>query len=139
MSALNSLDLLINGDVLSRFEMNQTDSVTTKYVLAEAISIIEKLHKAGILHQDAALLNFLINDEGKLVLTDFGASRWYSDNKSTYWDWKCIFFSLVNIFPKENRDESQSHLVKLLSNMTDAQLPGNLAYMMANKSNVHTF
>lgn len=110
---------------MSGVEANLTDTVTTKKVLAEAISIIEKLHKAGILHQDAVLLNFLIDDEGHLVLTDFGASKLYSDDKSSHWDWKCIHFTCVDVFPEENRDVNQINLLNLLKNMTDAKLPGN--------------
>lgn len=124
-SCFRFTDLLTAGDVLIRYETNQVNETTTKYVLAEVISIVEKLHKAGILHQDAVLQNFLINDDGHLVLTDFGASRLYSDDRSSHWDWKCIYFSCVDLFPKESRNENQNNLLNKLKNMTDAQLPRN--------------
>jgi serine/threonine protein kinase len=41
----------------------------------QAISAVAYMHRTGYLHRDIKPENFLINDDGKLKLADFGLAK----------------------------------------------------------------
>jgi len=46
-----------------------------RFCCAELVYVIEKLHLKGIVHRDLKPENILLDDEGHVVLTDFGLSK----------------------------------------------------------------
>lgn len=76
------------------------------------------MHKANISHRDLHCGNVLIDNEGHLVVIDYGISKWLShDIDATKLDW--LYLSNI-IFDIDN------DVKELLKNMTDAKLPGKV-------------
>lgn len=104
--------------------MKNLDAITIKRILAEIVIAIEKLHKVNVSHNDLSFANIVIDNDGHLLLTDFGLSKMLSDDESSRFDWNRLAAMCYYIFPYPIRGEHQFDIAKMLENMTDAQLPG---------------
>lgn len=90
------------------------------------VSGIEALHNAGILQGDISTRNTVIDEEGHLMLTDFGLSSLRSDDNSTNSDWVKFSQMCRHILSQTLYAGDQTDLIEMIRNMTDAQLPGEL-------------
>lgn len=120
----NLTDLGCGGTLESRLHGNRPNATTTKSILAEIVTAIEKLHHANILHIDLDLENVVINSKGHLLLTDFGRAQRLSCNNASEWDWRYFADMCHHIMHRPHCDKHQIGLISLLKRMTDAQLPG---------------
>lgn len=116
---------MTGGSVQSKLDKNWPDANTRKLILAETVSIIEQLHNAQVLHMDLSFKNVLIDNDGHLVLADFGYSerRSESDDRNKF-DWIRISALCTQIFPAPITDEIELSLQEMLGDMVDADLPG---------------
>lgn len=66
----------IDGQVLSRyFESPKTSLAEEKGFMAQAGTILAKLHGAGIVHGDFTTSNLMVDVDGKVYVIDFGLSE----------------------------------------------------------------
>lgn len=118
-------DLVVGEPLLYRYEYMSGDNdahKSTKLVLAEIVVAFEILHSLQIRHNDFSFLNLLVDGDGHLVLIDFGWSERFVDTAK---DWVRIARSFSRIFPRSINDQNGVSLIKMMNEMTDAQLPGN--------------
>lgn len=101
------------------------DAKTAKQILAEIVVLIEKLHNANIIHRDLSLSNILIDQNGHFVLTDFAFSTQSVDADASKCDWDRLYYMCYRLFTAPKRNKNEFDVMKLLRNMSDAQLPGN--------------
>lgn len=68
---------LVNGGQLFYHLVNSGlfDMKTSQFYLGELVLALEHLHKHGIIHRDLKPENILLDNEGHLVLTDFGMAK----------------------------------------------------------------
>ncbi|CCD68653.1 non-specific serine/threonine protein kinase [Caenorhabditis elegans] len=57
-------------------KFNVADS---RYYAANLLSALEHIHKLGIIHRDVKADNLLVKSDGRIMLTDFGSSKFLSD------------------------------------------------------------
>lgn len=83
----------IDGSDLKTWVVNHpplTEEQALK-LLEEAVALITDIHACRFLHRDLKPPNFILNQDGKLVLIDFGAST-----KLTFW-YKHVYRNLIYI------------------------------------------
>eukprot|EP00027_Filamoeba_sp_ATCC50430_P013102 CAMPEP_0168573782 /NCGR_PEP_ID=MMETSP0413-20121227/18721_1 /TAXON_ID=136452 /ORGANISM="Filamoeba nolandi, Strain NC-AS-23-1" /LENGTH=831 /DNA_ID=CAMNT_0008607061 /DNA_START=125 /DNA_END=2619 /DNA_ORIENTATION=+ len=70
------LDYVSGGELLYRLQQcKHFDEDTARFYAAEILCAIEYLHNLGVIYRDLKLENILINDDGHIMLTDFGLSK----------------------------------------------------------------
>lgn len=104
--------------------IERPDSVATQLILAEIITAIDEIHKADVIHSDLSLSNILIDSEGHILLADFGLSDIKSENDDSRSDWKALSSMCNDLFSFSTRNKNELSLIKMLDDMTDAQLSG---------------
>lgn len=88
---------------------------------------IDKLHESGIFHGDLKSANILIDSDGHLMLAEFGLTKRRTDDN---WERACkndfVYLSNIchSLFSELSGDENEHSLIKLLQNMSDAQMHG---------------
>lgn len=87
-------------------------------------AVIEKLHRAKIIHGDICLSNILIDGNGHFVLTDFAFAKRFTNNNASNVDWEFLSYACRNIFSQPIYDDNQISVIEMLEYLTDAQLPG---------------
>lgn len=113
------------GDVLSRLIAKKPDRATAKIILAESVVAVETVHSAGIKIEDLHYGNFLIDNEGHIVISDFGFSTPLKDDKDSFLDWNMLYGETTHLFHQlKDRFEIDFKIQEFLANMTDAQVPG---------------
>lgn len=100
------------------------DAITAQLILAEIVTLIERLHKANILHGDLHPGNFVIDENGHLLMTDFGRAEPLLSDDITSVDWNRVYYMCFQLFAKPKRDKNEIDLIRMLRTMTSAQLPG---------------
>lgn len=120
------IDFVAGENFHSKLLIDLPDAITMRLILAEIVIIVEELHNVNVLHGDLHAENILINSDGHFVLTDFGFSNWFSSNKVSELDWSQLSQMCHHIFSEPIEHVHELSLIKMLANMTDAQLPGNL-------------
>lgn len=118
----NFLDLVTGGNVFDRLRDKKPTNATAKLILAEIVSIVEKLHSHDIIHGDLNFKNILIDNDGHFVFTDFGYASKRIDNNSSRRDWSRLALICYNVFP--DNDKTHKILKHAMKNMTDEELPG---------------
>ncbi|CAL6000072.1 Kinase [Hexamita inflata] len=69
-------ELCTHGDLTNLVKYcGKVPANIVKYIASQLISLVERLHSLGFAHRDIKPGNILINDQGKLVLTDFGTAN----------------------------------------------------------------
>lgn len=124
------------GDVVSRLLLKNHDSNVTKIILAESVAAIESAHNAGILVKDIHYANFLINNDGHIVISDFGFSTKIKDNQDTSYDWSMLYAeipSLILLQSTENCTEIELQMQEYMFAMTDEQISGKLNLICKKK------
>lgn len=113
----------------SKIEDNRPDPATTKLIFAETVSLVEKLHKEGFVHGDANAKNLFIDNQGHLVLGNFGLSFPIKHNNETSKDWMQVRTMCNVMFDNPIRNENEKSLKELLYKMTDHELLGKLRFI----------
>lgn len=78
MDFINGGELFYHLQKDQKFEPNRV-----KFYAAEICTGLEYLHASGVIYRDLKPENILINEDGHIVLTDFGISKQGLDNEST--------------------------------------------------------
>lgn len=86
---------------------------------------VAKVHSVGVLHHDLGFQNILIDNDGHLILTDFGDSERFSDDDASNEDWNSLCNRCYELFPNPIYDKKQKSVIEMLKTMTDSQLSGN--------------
>ena len=63
------------GDLYSRLEAIKLEEKLVKIYVYQMLNAVKELNNIGYVHCDIKLENFLIDDDNKLVLTDFGSIK----------------------------------------------------------------
>lgn len=63
-------------DYTDKYELSTHDKT---YIAFQLIDIVYQIHKLGIIHRDIKLENFVVSDDNKVYLIDFGLSTLISD------------------------------------------------------------
>lgn len=69
----------IDGKPLSRIDVPITESMACHYI-DHILDALEHVHKNGVLHLDIKPGNIMIDNSGKAILIDFGASKVFGDS-----------------------------------------------------------
>jgi len=78
------LNYASGGDLLEYLKTNPNLLITDiRLYMGELILGIEELHRRGIIMRDLKLENILINEDGHLIITDFGLSKQMHKKKLT--------------------------------------------------------
>lgn len=120
--------------MFDRIKSVSPDPKIMQLALAELVVAVEKLHKANITHRDLGYQNILVDSDGHLVVIDFGHSVMLSSDGQENCDWKTLSFNFDEEFSKLNRSEIQTDLIKMLENMSDAQIPGKYFTVNVDKN-----
>ncbi|HUB48017.1 MAG TPA: serine/threonine-protein kinase [Acetobacteraceae bacterium] len=76
----------VAGDSLDRVLQREPGGLAAALVralLAQLLSAIDVVHRAGLMHRDIKPANIILRDGGKVVLIDFGASREATSGQTT--------------------------------------------------------
>ena len=77
------MELVLSGDgrprTLSDVNTAELDEDCVLQWFAELASVIDYIHKQGVVHRDIKLGNVLLSSDGHVVLSDFGISRLFSE------------------------------------------------------------
>lgn len=107
--------------------IEKPDPATGQRIVAELLTAVMSVHSYNVIHRDLQRVNMVIDSDGHLLLTDFGISSWFTNEKHVKEDTRgMVLFLKGNIFPKPIIDEHQKNLIQSLKNMTNAQMPGML-------------
>lgn len=79
-------------------------------LLSEAHRLLSELHRLGYGHGDLHLQNFVVNENGKVRLIDFGESFKKTNNIPANYQ---RYLNLVDLFPYDDSDETYSQLEHL--------------------------
>lgn len=115
-------DLVTGGELIKILnERRAISEDVAKLILAELIVSAERMHKANVLHLDLHSGNILIDNEGHLVVIDYGLSQWRSNSNADdiKSEWLYLYYTLSEVDDKLPED-----MKKLLMNMTECQVPG---------------
>lgn len=63
------------------------EEISFKKTASELISIVQKIHKAGIIHRDIKYSNILVKDNGEIVLLDFGSACFIEKESDSF---RCV-------------------------------------------------
>lgn len=70
------MDFINGGELFHHLSRDKRfDEPRAKFYAAEIVSGMEYLHKAGVIYRDLKPENLLLNDQGHIVMTDFGLSK----------------------------------------------------------------
>lgn len=114
---------MTGGEVQQRLFDKTPNETTAQLILAEIITLIEKLHNANIFHRDLSYSNVLIDSDGHFILTDFGFSSRRTNNDS-FVDWNKLPGMCRQLFPTNIIEQHQRSLIELFENVTDSRLSG---------------
>ncbi|XP_033628770.1 ribosomal protein S6 kinase alpha-5-like [Asterias rubens] len=78
------LDYVNGGELFTHLYQRESFSeAEVRIYIGEIILALEHLHKLGIIYRDIKLENILLDQEGHIVLTDFGLSKEFLPNTDT--------------------------------------------------------
>lgn len=69
------LDFIQGGDLFHHVFYNRLTQDQARFVIAQIVTAMEQLHARNIIYRDLKSENLLIDNDGNLVLADFGLSR----------------------------------------------------------------
>ncbi|KAL9919324.1 chromosomal serine/threonine-protein kinase JIL-1-like [Glossina fuscipes fuscipes] len=73
------LDYVSGGELFTHLhKTGHFSEATVKIYIAEVVLALEHLHKLDIIYRDVKLENILLDDQGHIVLADFGLSKIFS-------------------------------------------------------------
>ncbi|ESO87773.1 hypothetical protein LOTGIDRAFT_166364 [Lottia gigantea] len=79
------LDYVSGGEMFTHlYQKENFDEKDVRIYIGEIVLALETLHKLGIIYRDIKLENILLDDEGHIVLTDFGLSKEFLPTDDTH-------------------------------------------------------
>ncbi|XP_050404797.1 ribosomal protein S6 kinase alpha-5 [Patella vulgata] len=79
------LDYVSGGEMFTHlYQRERFNENDVKIYIGEIVLALETLHKLGIIYRDIKLENILLDDEGHIVLTDFGLSKEFLPSDDTH-------------------------------------------------------
>ena len=76
-------DYFSSGDVCA--QVDRTGKMTSsqvRYFIAELVIALEHVHSKSIIHRDVNPTNLLVDEEGHIILADFGVSRCFGEKRT---------------------------------------------------------
>ncbi|AOA60315.1 Protein kinase [Komagataella phaffii CBS 7435] len=74
------IDYANNGELLSLISrLGSFSEILAGYYVTQLVDVVEFIHSKGVVHRDLKPENVLLNNEYKLMVTDFGAARVFDD------------------------------------------------------------
>ena len=73
------------GDLYEHIKNNPIDEFKLKHYIYQMLFSIKQLNDIGFVHCDIKLENFLVENDNKLVLTDFGSVKKITDSDKHLW------------------------------------------------------
>jgi len=76
-------DYFPSGDVYA--QVDRTGKMTSsqvRYLIAELVIALEHVHSKSVIHRDVNPTNLLVDEEGHIILADFGVSRSFGEKRT---------------------------------------------------------
>lgn len=126
---LSNIDLLPSESIASRQIIEKTPDHKLRLFLAEIVTALEDIHRAGILHGDLGHHNILIDYDGHIVVIDYGISI-FTDINERKRDWVWFSLTLYHQFRRSMNDLKKDSLKKFLRHMTDEHIAGKSHFIL---------